>query len=223
MDELKNNTSEDLSKNLDGNKKTLDRVCADLFKKLKDTDLDEVALRSGAYITGNLRLGLLYFGSDIVVDLESDSIYYKEEPADSRINDLKKLDIFSSAVILHYLVNADGTRISGEWISYRELPDGMFYFRTIPGVLEPLLQKYKNSAEKLLKKIERSGGKISKDFKNGAIIYPFINFPVLLVIEEEDEEFGAELRVLFDRNGSHYLKTDVVKMLVVYLSRFLID
>ena len=113
MDELKNNTSEDLSKNLDGNKKTLDRVCADLFKKLKDTDLDEVALRSGAYITGNLRLGLLYFGSDIVVDLESDSIYYKEEPADSRINDLKKLDIFSSAVILHYLVNADGTRSPG--------------------------------------------------------------------------------------------------------------
>ena len=40
------------------------------------------------------------------------------------------------------MVTADGEPASGNWISYRELPDGMFYFRTIPGVLEPLLDRY---------------------------------------------------------------------------------
>jgi len=98
----------------------------------------------------------------------------------------------------------------------------MFYFRTIPGVLEPVRQKYKNSAKGLIKKTEGSGGHRSSDFKNGGVIYPFKNFPVLMIIDEESEEFDASLRILFDSNGSHYIKTDVVKMIVVYLARILV-
>ncbi|MES0340918.1 MAG: DUF3786 domain-containing protein [Candidatus Humimicrobiaceae bacterium] len=222
MNDLKNRIDGDIAKNLDGNKKTLDRVCADFFKILKNSDLEDIALKTGATIIGAQRLGLLFFGSEVIVDLEAGGIYYKEGSSDGKLENSKKLDVFSCAVILHYLINADGTKISGEWISYRELPDGMFYFRTIPGVLEPVRKKYKNSAEGLIKRIEGSGGHKSSDFKNGGVIYPFINFPILLIMDEESEEFDASLRILFDSNGSHYIKTDVIKMIVVYLARILV-
>lgn len=221
MNDLKNRIDADTAKNLDGNKKTLDRVCDGFFKILKNSDLEDIALKTGATIIGSQRLDLLFFGSEVIVDIETEEIYYKEGSSGGKTQNSKKLDIFSYAIILHYLVNADGVKISGEWISYRELPDGMFYFRTIPGVLEPVRQKYKNSAEDLIKKIEGSGGHRSSDFKNGGVIYPFKNFPVLMIIDEESEEFDASLRILFDSNGSHYIKTDVVKMIVVYLARSL--
>ena len=221
MNDPENRSDGGIAKNLDGNKKTLDRLCADFFKILKNSDLAEIALKTEAAIIGSQRLGLLFFGREVIIDLETEGIYYKDGSSGGKIEGSKKLDIFSSAIILHYLVNADGTKISGKWISYRELPDGMFYFRTIPGLLEPVSQKYKNSAEDLIKKIKGSGGQRSSEFKNGAVIYPFKNFPVLLIMDEESEEFDASLRVLFDSNGSHYIKTDVIKMIVVYLARIL--
>ena len=221
MNEPENRIEGDMAENPDGNKKTLDRLCDGFFKILKISGLEDIALKSGAAIVGSQRLGLPFFGSDVIVDLETRGIYYKEGSCEGNLESSNKLDIFSSAIILHYLVNADGAKISGEWISYRELPDGMFYFRTIPGVLEPVCRKYKNSAEGLIKRIEGSGGRRSSDFKNGAVIYPFENFPVLIMLDEESEEFDASLRVLFDSNGSHYIKTDVAKMIVVYLARIL--
>jgi hypothetical protein len=222
MNDPENRIENDIEKKLDGNKKTLDRVCADFFKILKTSDLEDIALKTGATITAPQKLSLLFFGNEVLIDLETKGIYYKEGSSGSKLQNSKKLDIFSYAIILHYLVNADGVKIGGEWISYMELPDGMFYFRTIPGVLEPVCQKYKNSVEGLLRKIEGYGGHRSSDFKNRGVIYPFKNFPVLVIIDEESEEFDASLRVLFDSNGSHYIKTDVVKMVVVYLAKILI-
>jgi len=111
--------------------------------------------------------------------------------------------------------------LSGKWIAYRELPDGLFYFRTIPGVLKPLLKKYESSSELLIKKIEMHKGKRSPDFTNGAIIYPFPYFPVLIILEEKSEEFEAAIRVLFDSNACHYIKTDMIKMVLVYMARLL--
>ena len=222
MNDIENRIDDDTEKSLDGNKKTLDRVCADFFKILKNSDLDDIALKTGAAIIGPQRLGLLFFGSEVIIDLNTNVIHYKEGSSGGKLENSKELDVVSCAVILHYLINADGTKISGEWISYRELPDGMFYFRTIPGVLEPVRKKYKNSAEGLIKRIEGSGGYRSSDFKNGGVIYPFINFPILLIMDEESEEFDASLRILFDSNGSHYIKTDVIKMIVVYLARILV-
>ena len=222
MDSFGNRSDSDIRENLMGNSKTLERVYIDLFEELKNSDLDDIVLKSGAEVLGPQKLGLLFFGDEVIVDLQSEGIYYKDGNTETKLEDLKKLDIFSSAIILHYLTNADGTDISGEWISYRELPGGMFYFRTIPGVLEPVLEKYKNSAGGLVKKIEEHAGQKSKDFKNSGVIYPFVRFPILILIDEECEEFEASLRVLFDKNGSHYIKTDVVKMIIVYLVKMLV-
>lgn len=58
------------------------------------------------------------------------------------------------------------------------------------------------------------GGKINKGFEHSSTVYPFKMFPVLMILYEKDEEFEASFRVLFDSSTFHYLKTDVIKLVV---------
>ncbi|TET49312.1 MAG: hypothetical protein E3J58_05205, partial [Actinomycetota bacterium] len=62
MDGSDNRSDAAISKNLEGNANTLDRVCADLFKKLKDGDISGTALKSGASVLEQQRLALSFFG-----------------------------------------------------------------------------------------------------------------------------------------------------------------
>ncbi|MCL4417721.1 MAG: DUF3786 domain-containing protein, partial [Actinobacteria bacterium] len=74
-----------------------------------------------------------------------------------------------------------------------------------------------NNAEKFLEKLLEIGGEKNKNFKFSGLIYPFKKFPVLFIMDEKDEEFDANIRVLFDSSASHYLKTDIIKTLLVYI------
>ena len=44
MDSSNNRSDAAISKNLDGNRQILDRVCTDLFEKLKNGDINDTAL-----------------------------------------------------------------------------------------------------------------------------------------------------------------------------------
>ena len=218
---MKNKHMEDKYKNIipgkperiGGNLETMEKVYDSSFTLLNEKDLPETALRCGAGLEEGKKLILRYFKEELVVDINSRKLYYRKNKED--------MDIFSATLMLHYIVNADGEALSGKWISYRELPDGMFYFRTIPGVLEPLLDKYEDSFELLLKKVEEYGGFKNSGFRNGAIIHPYPYFPVLLILEERSDEFDPDLRALFDSNASHYMKTDMIKVLLVNIVKLL--
>ncbi|MBM3710369.1 MAG: DUF3786 domain-containing protein [Actinobacteria bacterium] len=135
---------------------------------------------------------------------------------------LEVLDSFASAIILHFLLTADGASLTGKWILYRELPDGLFYGDTIGGVLKPIIKRYEYNGAGFLKRILDIGGSIDKNFKFSGVVYPFERFPILFILEEKDEEFEADMRVLFDSSASHYLKSDIIKTLVVYTAKKLL-
>ena len=63
---------------------------------------------------------------------------------------------------------------------------------------------------------------MSKKVKNSAVVNTFERFPVLFIFDERDDKFDADLRVLFDRNASSYIKTDIIKTLLVYIIKKLI-
>jgi len=202
-----------LPERLGGNLKTLESVCGSSFSSLRKKDLSQAAVNCGALITEGNKLAIKYFNNRVIVDPEAGKLYYSEGQ--------EEVDIFSSTIILHYILTADGQPLTGQWVSYRELPHGMFYFRTIPGVMELLLEKFGHSFRLLAKKAQEYGGSLSSDFKNGVILYPFPYFPVLIILEEESEEFNADVRALFDRSASHYMNTDIIKVLLVNIVRIL--
>lgn len=185
-----------------------------MFEELVSRDVSSIVSRVNCRLIDNKRIKLSFFKKEIIVDLNKKKIYFlksrgvdKEEPVDT----------YSSSLILHYLLNADGTQPANNWISYRELPGGLFYWQTIPKVLEPLIKKYENNGEGFLKKTFEIGGEKYNKFKFASIIYPFKMFPVLMIFDEKSTEFEANVRVLFDGSAPHYLKTDVVKLIIIYM------
>jgi len=200
------------------------------FLELSQRNPEDIALKSGSIVLDNKRLLLSFFEQSLLVDLNKTAIFvlpagfsaispqcFKKMKDKEEVREYPEMpDKFCASIILHYLLNADGAPLTGDWINYRELPDGMFYADTIPGVLKPLGQKYESSGNNFINKIIDFGGQKSNLFKFAGVLYPFQKFPVFFILEEKDDEFDSEIRALFDKSASHYLKSDIIKTLLVF-------
>lgn len=189
-------------------------ICNKMFEELTTWDIYSISKSSGSELLGGSRVKLSFFNREIIVEPDKKAIFYKcgDKPGAQ-----ERLDAFSSSLVLHYLLNADGAPLTGRWISYRELPGGLFYWRTIPGVLQPLIRKYECDGDAFLEKSLAIGGERYKKFRFSSVIYPFRMFPVLVIFDEKSAEFEAGARMLFDGSAPHYIKTDAVKLIIIYI------
>lgn len=112
-------------------------------------------------------------------------------------------------LFLHYLHTADGTSPANRWISYRELPDGMFYNQAFQGYSGArLVQTFGNEFARFKEAATRAGG---EELSLGDAAFMFQALPRLplgVVYWLGDEEFAPYANVLFDASASHYLSTD---------------
>ena len=215
-----NGLNPEILENLNKNKELFKKTYSEMFSELASKDIKVISENSGSEVLSDSKLVLSFFERKVLIDLKYKKVYYPDKADSSRRS---HLDMFSSAIILHYLLSADGTSLGDEWISYRELPGGLFYSSTIPAVLEPLIKRFESDGKEFLKKSLEIGGTANSNFEYGAIIYPFKKFPVLLVLYEKSEEFEANIKILFDSNASHYLKTDIIKLVIIYIVKRLCD
>jgi hypothetical protein len=223
--------SKEIEENLNKNYELFSKNFNNNFEKLaKIENMVEIAEKSGARLIADYLL-IEFFERQAVLDFQKRKIFITEEffkktvpvkKEGQALDDLEELDVFSSSIILHYLITADGEPLYGEWIQYRDLSDGMFYSETIPGILKPLVLRYEKEGDLLLDHIKKIGGNPKAGFKHAGIVHPFKKFPILIIFEEKDEEFDADIRILFDRSASHYLKTDIIKTILVYMVRKLL-
>ena len=202
------------------NYETFGKNYEDLFLDLKKKNISEVAANSGAEKLCESVLELSFFEKKALIDFERSRMSF--------IGDKKPLEsdkeyLFCSSIILHYLYKSDGTPLSGEWIAYRDLPGGMFYASTIPGVLKPICNKFGNDSKGFISVVESLNGKKIDDFSSGVLLYPLPRVPFLFILEESDEEFGCDIKVCIDSSTSHYLKTDIVKTLLVFAVRKIVN
>ncbi len=116
----------------------------------------------------------------------------------------------SQALVLYYFLTCDGTRSSGQWISFSELPDGRFYNQAYQGYTGgKLAQVFQNDFDKFCLTAESLGGRRFHLLGDAAYEYnvlPMVN--LLVVTWQGDEDFNATYQVLFDASVSHHLPTD---------------
>lgn len=221
MTDIRKNLDPELLKNLSKNYELFGRTFDSMFLELKKEDLKQLCSKTGSEYLNLEEILLDFFNQRFLVSLKDKNIYYHETENKKHG---QALDKFAAAFILHYLNNSDGTLPRGEWIAYRDLPNGLFYSKTIPGVLSPIIKAYPSDFNGLLDAARQNlGGKKAKDISMGIRIDVFKYFPVLLSYEPEDEEFGADIRILFDSTASHHIKTDIAKTLTVYIVKRLTD
>ena len=137
---------------------------------------------------------------------------------------------FTQALLLTYLVTADGTPPSGRWISYRDLPGGMFYARAFHGYAEDRLVRELEETGAGLGRIqafcqsaERLGG---SQIEIGEHAYAFAVLPrvhLAAAYWPGDEDFPDQTSILFEDTASHYLSTDGLAVLGSHLVHALLD
>ena len=126
---------------------------------------------------------------------------------------------FTQALILTYLVSADGTPPSGLWITYRDLPGGMFYAQAFHGYAEiRLVRELGQDGLQAFHRAARCLGGTPIELGNAA--YAFQVLPrvrLAAVYWQGDEELESQASILFEDTASHYLSTDGLAVLGSHL------
>ncbi len=125
--------------------------------------------------------------------------------------------------MLYYFAIADGFPLSGEWISFADLPDGRFYNQAFHGYTgKELAQSFQNDRFSF----ERAALGLNGDRQPlGDAGFAFQALPrvsLCVVFWQGDEEFASSAQILFDAAASHYLTTDAYAILGSTLTHRLI-
>jgi hypothetical protein len=120
----------------------------------------------------------------------------------------------ASLILLHYLAQADGTPPAGEWIAFRELPDGMIYHSAFVGRVEPgLVGMFGNRPDALLASGRALGG-MPLDLGDAAVSVDALpHIRLACIIHLGDDEFPPAANVLFDVAAGRHLPTEDLAVL----------
>jgi hypothetical protein len=127
-------------------------------------------------------------------------------------------------VILHYLLNADGTPPSGMWVTYRHIPDAfLFEARFNSMAVEPLARAFGADLAGFRRAAEALGG--IEMTRTGDAAYRFIALPQIpmgCILYLADDELAASASILFDASAAQYLCAEDLAYLGIYLSESLL-
>jgi hypothetical protein len=176
---------------------------ARLRQELARLDPRDLAGRSGALFDANQQT--------IQLDVWGKPHLLKHPELVARDPTGEEASLNRQALLLMYLQTADGTPLAHKWLSYRELPGGMFYANAFHGYAElRLAQGFNGDVEKFCEAAKRLKG---ARLTFGDASFEFVAMPRILVgavYWMGDEDFPPNATILFDAAASHYLPTDAV-------------
>ncbi len=184
----------------------LDKAVGDL----QSLDPWLVALRSDTKYTSltdaRCQVEVRFWGKDYIVrypEISVEEVETGQEPP-----------IAIKILILHYLINADGTPLADSWIAFRELSGGRVYdaaFRRRANLR--LAQAFGSDLDGFLAAADALGG-TRLTYGDASFLFPmFPRLRLAAVLYLADEEFPASANVLFDAAADHYLPTEDLAVL----------
>ena len=127
------------------------------------------------------------------------------------------------AVLAYYFHTSDGTPLTGQWISFAELPDGRMYNSAFQGYSgNEIVKAFGMDVDAFKSACEKSGGVATPLGDAAYIFYALPRLPMAVNYWCGDEDFPSSCKILFDSSASHYLPTDVCAILGSMLTRKLI-
>ena len=130
-------------------------------------------------------------------------------------NSGEELPIQQQVLLLHYLNGSKGSRVTGEWIAYQEVPDGKFYLDAfLRRAKNPMVQGFGNQPELLVNLATEAYGARPLDQGDSSVVVQALPMvPVALILWKGDEEFPPEGTILFDRSISEILSAEDIAWL----------
>ena len=112
--------------------KWYDRLAAlvvETREQIRAIPIADLVRRSGCTQDEEGAICLRFWNEPIVVRLPELTVEYADSGAPAPTD-------FTQALLLTYLATSDGTPPTERWITYRDLPDGMFYAQAFRGYAE---------------------------------------------------------------------------------------
>ena len=195
-----------------------DRV-DELRSTLRFQDPGLVAARSGvSYLTfgpGRGELHIPLWGNVCVLSWPQ-LIGYNTEA--------ETLPDFHQALLLYYLLTADGTPLTDKWVSFAELPDGRMYNAAFQGYSgDEIVKRFEHMEQDArsvpperitnpldaFKQVCLSCGGESVEIGTASFVFQALpRVPLMATYWLGDEDFPSSCKILFDASASHYLPID---------------
>jgi hypothetical protein len=194
--------------------KWYDRLAAQVAEtqaRLRGIDPTRLAKCSGGTLDEQGALWLQFWGEHYRIpfpELTVRRAYADEAPPD-----------LDQALLLAYLATADGATPSGRYISYRDLPDGMFYAQAFRGYAEMRLVRElgEGGIDAFRQGAKAIGG---EPIEVGNAGYAFQVLPrvrLAAIYWLGDEDFASQASILFEDTSPHYMSTDGLAVLGSHL------
>ncbi len=183
---------------------SFDLACA----SIRTMDLEERAKKAGAdYQKGE-------DGEKAIIDFFSEPYHIQFPQIEFHSPSKKTVSLVTRILLLHYLIRADGSPLTGKWVAYKDIPGGLLYAGVFARrVTEPLQRKFGKAAGSFKEVGLRSGGEMVKIGDASFILNAFPRISLQYVLWEGDEEFPPSVQLLFDASVDHYLSLEDIVVL----------
>ena len=124
--------------------------------------------------------------------------------------------------MVHYLLTSREIPISKEWISVKDIPGGVTFFRGPHKIPTGLIEKRFGDNLRGFRDACTQLGGMALDMADAAYSFKIApRIPVAVLLWKGDDEFPAESKLLFDRSIGEHLALDIIFALGVEIcSRF---
>ena len=135
-------------------------------------------------------------------------------------NETVEVPIQEQVLILHYLLGATLSPLTGDWVPYREIPGASVYHSVfVKRAADPLKKVFGRNIPGFSNTSSLLNGKPVElgDAASEFLLFPRV--PIQLILHEGDDEFPPEANILFDKSISRYLSPEDIAWLagmVVY-------
>ncbi|OEU77031.1 MAG: hypothetical protein BA872_10020 [Desulfobacterales bacterium C00003060] len=157
-------------------------------------------------LPGTKRVPIPYLGSTYTLTVQDERIFFDDASGPPAIPD--------QVLLLHYLITARGAPVVDEWITFREVPSGPFYYAAFAKrAIVPLVKCFGENPS-LLEEVAQVIGHVSPSFGEKALkVLALPCVPVVLSLWSGDEDFLPEANLYFDQSIVSYLPTEDIAYL----------
>ncbi|MGA8180712.1 MAG: DUF3786 domain-containing protein [Desulfobacterales bacterium] len=172
-----------------------------LKAEMSQLDLDEAAQRTGGRVSDN-KLTLKVLGKNFSVDSKG-NLY-----TDIHINPWIALPF------LTYVLHGKGLPVSGNWVSFRELKDGMDGYPLFQKRCEEPMKRVADTYTDLFDDMAHifSGKQVEKQFESdiSVVLHPLPKVPIMVCYWLPEDGLESSLHVFFDQTADDNLGTGIV-------------
>ena len=131
-----------------------------------------------------------------------------------------QLPNFQQALLLYYLITADGAPLTNKWVSFADLPDGRMYNSAFQGYSgDEIVKAFGFDLGAFRSACLKTGGR-SIELGSASFTFQALpRVPLMVTYWLGDEDFPSSCKILFDESACHYLPIDACAILGSMLVR----